>query len=191
MGRRLAAAGAIETPHDIVHLTPDEAREAFASAPKLDRRALVAERKAELARYAATPVPETLGQRPDGKKPKPSLDALKRRVARDGVLTGEAGSSGIARGRARVIRSLADAGLLQAGEVLVAPTTSQPWMPLFGAAAALVTETGGVLSHAAVVAREFKLPAAVAVAGATEIVQDGQLIEVDGDRGLVRILDGL
>ena len=191
LGRRLAAAGSIAAPEDVVHLTPDEAREAFASAPKPDRRALVAERKAELARYAATPVPETLGQRPDRAKPKPSLDALKRRVARDGLITGEAGSPGVARGRARVIRSLSDADLFQAGEVLVAPTTSQPWMPLFGAAAALVTETGGVLSHAAVVAREFKLPAVVAVAGATQLVRDGQVVEVDGDRGLVRIVEDL
>ncbi len=191
VGRRLAAAGSIDAPGDVIHVTPEESRAAFVQRPMGDLHTLVEERKAEMERYASTPVPETLGPRPNTRKPKPSLDALKRRVARDGLITGEAGSPGIARGRARVIRSLADAELLQAGEVLVAPTTSQPWMPLFGAAAALVTETGGVLSHAAVVAREFKLPAVVAVAGATQLVQDGQLLEVDGDRGLVRIVEDL
>ena len=189
-GRRLAAAGAIDDAGDVVHLTPDEAKAAFTGTLEADPRALVAERKAELDRFASITAPTTLGERPGGSTPKPSLDALRRRVARDGLLTGTAGSPGVARGRARVCRTLADAERLVAGEVLVAPTTSQPWMPLFGAAAALVTETGGVLSHAAVVAREFRLPAVVAVAGATDLIQDGQLIEVDGDRGLVRILDG-
>jgi rifampicin phosphotransferase len=72
--------------------------------------------------------------------------------------------------------------------VLVATTTSQPWTPLFASAAALVTDTGGVLSHTAVVAREYGLPAVVGTRVATRRLRDGMLIEVDGDRGLVRIL---
>lgn len=191
LGRRLADAGVIDDADDVIHLTPEEGREAFARLPDVDRRELVADRKAELERYADIPVPETLGHRPGGAKPKPSAEVMARRVARDGLLTGAAGSSGVARGRARVVRTLVDAEFLEAGEVLVAPTTSQPWMPLFGAAAALITETGGVLSHAAVIAREFRLPAVVGVAGATTLIQDGQLVEVDGDRGLVRIVEGM
>ena len=190
LAARLAAAGVLDDPADIAHLTPDEARDAFARIGEVDLRGLVQERKDELRRFVSITPPETIGERPGGVKPKPSAEALRRRVARDGLLTGTAGSPGVARGRARVIRSLADAERLRSGEVLVAPTTSQPWMPLFGAAAALVTETGGTLSHAAVVAREFRLPAVVAVASATDLIQDGQLLEVDGDRGLVRILEG-
>lgn len=190
LARRLEAAGVIADAADIAHLTPREARDAFARLGDVDVRDLVEGRKEELRRFASITAPETIGERPGGAKPKPSAEVLRRRVARDGLLTGTAGSPGVARGRARVIRSLADAERLVSGEVLVAPTTSQPWMPLFGAAAALVTETGGTLSHAAVVAREFRLPAVVAVAGATDLIQDGQLLEVDGDRGLVRIVEG-
>lgn len=190
LARRLASAGVIADVGDVAHLTPGEARDAFARLGQADLRGLVSERKDELRRFASITPPETIGERPSGAAPKPSAEALRRRVARDGLLTGTAGSPGVARGRARVIRTLADAERFEAGEVIVARTTSQPWMPLFGAAAALVTEAGGTLSHAAVVAREFRLPAVVAVASATELVRDGQLVEVDGDRGLVRLLEG-
>jgi pyruvate,water dikinase len=190
LARRLASAGVIADVGDVAHLTPGEARDAFARLGDADLRGLVNGRKEELRRFASITPPETIGERPGGVSPKPSAEALRRRVARDGLLTGTAGSPGVARGRARVIRTLADTERFVAGEVLVAPTTSQPWMPLFGAAAALVTEAGGTLSHAAVVAREFRLPAVVAVASATDLIRDGQLVEVDGDRGLVRLLEG-
>jgi pyruvate,water dikinase len=175
---------------DVVHLTPDEVREGALRLPDLDLRGTVAERKAEMARYAMLDPPTTLGERPEGSPvPPASSTAAQRRMARDGILTGTPGSAGLVRGRVRVLRSLADADRLLPGEVLVALTTSQPWMTLFATAAALVTETGGVLSHAAVVAREYRLPAVVGIAGATRALHDGQLVEVDGDRGLVRIVD--
>jgi pyruvate,water dikinase len=86
------------------------------------------------------------------------------------------------------VRSLAEAGRLRPGDVLVAATTAPPWTPLFATAAAIVTDTGGVLSHCAVVAREYGLPAVVGTGAATASVEDGQLVEVDGDAGLVRLL---
>ena len=70
----------------------------------------------------------------------------------------------------------------------MAETTAPPWTPLFATAAAVVTDTGGVLSHCAVVAREYGIPAVVGVAVATQAIADGQLIEVDGDAGVVRIV---
>lgn len=189
-GRRFAAAGVLEREDDVVHMTPAEVRATAVELPNLDRRGLIAERRAEMARYADVDPPDSVGAVGDRPKGSSGLSAAaSRRVARDGILTGTPGSSGVARGRARVIRTLADAGRLEAGEVLVAPTTSQPWMPLFAAAAALVTDTGGVLSHTAVVAREYHLPAVVGVAGATRALRDGMMVEVDGDRGLVRIVD--
>lgn len=190
LGRRFVSAGVLSDAGDVVHLTPDEMREAAVRLPGLDLRGTVAERKAEMARFATLDPPATLGKRPqDAPAPPASSVAAQRRMARDGILTGTPGSAGLVRGRVRVLRSLADADRLLAGEVLVAPTTSQPWMPLFATAAALVTETGGVLSHAAVVAREYRLPAVVGIAGATRALHDGQTVEVDGDRGLVRIVD--
>ena len=74
------------------------------------------------------------------------------------------------------------------GEVLVAEATAPPWTPLFATAAAVVTDVGGVLSHCAVVAREYQIPAVVGTGTATTTIRDGQLLEVDGDEGVVRIL---
>ena len=103
-------------------------------------------------------------------------------------ILGLPGSGGIARGRARVIESLADAETLEPGDVLIAPTTLPTWTAYFGRVAAVVTNVGGVLSHAAVVAREYGIPAVVGARGATTAIVDGSLIEVDGDSGTVRIV---
>jgi pyruvate,water dikinase len=88
---------------------------------------------------------------------------------------------------ARVARTLAEATFLQPGEVLVAVTTMPPWTPLFGVAAAVVTETGGPLSHCAIVAREYGIPAVVGATGATRTIRTGQLVTVDGSRGVVTL----
>jgi pyruvate,water dikinase len=98
------------------------------------------------------------------------------------------GSAGVARGTARVIRSLAEAGKLQPGDVLVTVSTEPPWTPLFATASAVVTDGGGVLSHSAVVAREYHIPAVVGTGNATTTFEDGQLIEVDGNNGIVRLV---
>jgi pyruvate,water dikinase len=89
-----------------------------------------------------------------------------------------------------VVRSLDEAKALQPGEILVTTTTMPAWTPLFGTAAAVVTETGGALSHCAVVAREYGVPAAVGVSGATRRITAGQIITVDGTSGLVTIETG-
>jgi pyruvate,water dikinase len=90
-----------------------------------------------------------------------------------------------------VIHSLADAGKLQSGDVLIAETTATAWTPLFATAAAVVTDTGGILSHCAVVAREHGIPAVVGLATATARIRDGRLIEVDGSAGIVRIISSV
>ena len=190
-GRRFAAAGVLDAAEDVVHLDPDEVRATALALPRLDRRPLVAERRAELARYADVDPPDTIGTRPDADPAAPAGSGAGHAAAlpRNRILTGTAGSAGVARGPARVLRSLADAARLRPGEVLVTPTTSQPWMPLFATAIALVTDTGGILSHTAVVAREYRLPAVVGVRDASRTLRDGMLLEVDGARGLVRVVD--
>jgi pyruvate,water dikinase len=87
-----------------------------------------------------------------------------------------------------VIHSLAEAGKLQPGDVLVTVSTEPPWTPLFATASAIVTDSGGVLSHSAVVAREYRIPAVVGTGNATSTFQDGQLLEVDGNAGIVRVV---
>jgi pyruvate,water dikinase len=88
----------------------------------------------------------------------------------------------------RVILDPAAGFELRPGEVLVAPFTDPAWTPLFVTAAAVVVETGSVLSHASIVARELGLPSVVAVPGACSLLLDGQVVEVDGTRGHVRLI---
>jgi phosphoenolpyruvate synthase/pyruvate phosphate dikinase len=106
-----------------------------------------------------------------------------------GILKGHAGSPGKVTGTARVILSLDHAERMNQGDILVTDTTAPPWTPLFATAGGIVTDTGGILSHCAVVAREYRIPAVVGTGGGTAIIKDGQLIEVDGDAGAVRIID--
>jgi pyruvate,water dikinase len=104
-------------------------------------------------------------------------------------LPGMPGSRGKVTGTARVVRTVEEAEQrLLPGEILVAPATLPSWTPFFSFVAAVVTGAGGVLSHAAVVAREYGIPAVVSVRGVMDVIRDGQLIEVDGDAGVVRIV---
>lgn len=189
VGRRLADAAAIAAPEDVLHLTWDELRATCAAAPTLDRRALVAERQRELREYADVDPPATVGTPPRAAATGDTYAGRTPPETREpDVVTGTPAARGLARGRARVLRDLRDAGQLQPGEILVATTTSQPWTPLFGIAAGLVTDAGGVLSHTAVIAREYGLPAVVGTRVGTRRLRDGMLLEVDGDRGQVRIV---
>lgn len=194
LGERLTSDGVIESGGDVHHLTPDEIAEALASGG--DLRGLVSERKAELARWADVHEPPVLGTMPPGPPPD---DPIARAVFKmfggrppeseeAAVVTGMPGSAGRATGKARVIHSLAEAGALTAGEVLVTETTSPPWTPLFATAAAVVTDTGGILSHCAVVAREYGIPAVVGTKRSTAAITTGDLVEVDGDAGTIRII---
>lgn len=101
------------------------------------------------------------------------------------VLTGMGVAAGRASGSARLINHPDKGGKLQAGEVLVAPSTDPAWTPLFLRASAIVMETGGFISHGAIVAREYGIPAVVNVPGVMKILHDGQKITVDGDGGKI------
>jgi pyruvate,water dikinase len=197
-GRRFTEAGALDSPHDIIHLTVDEIRETAGrlETDGLDRRDVVEERKTENARYRALQLPPVVGVAPPGPPPSNPMTIMNAKFfgsppepsGDPSLINGSAGSPGIARGTARVVRSLAEAERVQPGDVLVAPTTAPPWTPLFATVSAVVTDTGGALSHCAVVAREYRIPAVVGTGHATTRIRDGQLIEVDGNQGVVRIL---
>jgi pyruvate,water dikinase len=104
------------------------------------------------------------------------------------TLTGVPVSHGVVTGKARVIlRADADQQVL-AGEILVAPFTDPGWTPYFVTAAAIVMDQGGMLSHGSIVAREYGIPAVVNVGNATKIIKTGRTIKVDGNRGIVKIL---
>jgi pyruvate,water dikinase len=205
LGRRLADQDRLNRPQDVFYLTISELR-SMAADPDLNFARRAAERAALAARWVNYPAPAELGTRPA--EPMRVYSADGRRMARYigcwidedaedmtglsetcDVLRGQAGSPGVIRGRARIITSLADADHLQAGDILVTTTTAPPWTPLFLTAAGLVTDAGGLLSHGAVVAREFRLPAVVGAKIATTTLHDGDWIEVDGSSGLVRLLE--
>jgi pyruvate,water dikinase len=108
--------------------------------------------------------------------------------ADDRRLTGSAGSPGVAEGRARVILHPEQLGELQQGEILVAPSTSTSWTPVFGRIAAAVLDSGGIMCHAAIVAREYGLPAVIGTGSATKRIKTGDLLRVDANSGVVEIL---
>ena len=124
-----------------------------------------------------------LQSRPVTAAPPPPPAQLARQPGR--ALTGTPGAQGTARGPARVLRSIAEAGRVVRGDIVVCRHTDPAWTPLFRVAGGIVTETGGVLSHAAIVAREHRIPAVLGVPEATSAIPDGSTIAIDGTAGSV------
>jgi pyruvate, water dikinase len=110
-------------------------------------------------------------------------------AAGDNQITGFAASPGVAEGLARVLRDVNEIGLMQEGEILVCAVTAPSWGPVFGKIRAAVSDIGGTMSHAAIVAREYGMPAVVGTGQATSRIHTGQRLRVDGDRGIVTLLD--
>ncbi|MDA1256700.1 MAG: PEP-utilizing enzyme [Chloroflexi bacterium] len=196
-GRRFANAGVINSLNDIFYLDGDEIREISRAGITGDWKATVAERKAEMDRWSEVHAPPMIGTDYGPPPDNPVTRALNRFFGgpppapdpeRPDVIRGNAGAPGTVTGTARVIIKLSDAGRLSKGDILVTATTAPPWTPLFATAGGIVTDTGGALSHCAIVAREYGLPAVVGTGMATAMIQDGQTIEVNGDAGEVRIV---
>ena len=125
----------------------------------------------------------------------PSLSEMTRRDAKQvtkaeagAVLTGAAGSGGVATGRARIVLDAGDPVDFEPGDVLVAPQTDPSWVPLMVPAAAVVVNVGAQGSHAMIVSRELGIPCVVSVADATDIITDGAMVSVDGNAGTVTLL---
>jgi pyruvate,water dikinase len=180
LGRRLAGTGALTTPEDVFLLRLEELESLGRPWPPADdtvRRlhALVEDRRTRRAALDDVPV-----------LPVETDEAADVPLAAEGaLLSGQPGSAGVAEGPVRVIRGPADFGKLRSGEVLVAPFTNPSWTPLFALACAVVVDTGATMSHAAIVAREYGVPAVMGARVATTTLRDGQRIRVDGTRGLV------
>jgi pyruvate,water dikinase len=189
MTQRLLQANSLAQVEDADYLTVHEMiLWGYGLADPLRPR--IAARRAEYEHYAKLPVPDYLGQPP---QPMPWTDrfggpAVPLEGAPDEI-RGVGASAGRATARARVVTTLDDAMHLQPGEVLVCPATDPSWTPLFALASALVTDSGGSLSHAAVVAREYRLPTVTGTHLATKRIQNGQMVEVDGTTGVVKLLN--
>ena len=181
IGERLVGAGALENREEVFHLRWEEVRDACGSWPPSAEaasriRALVQLRKQRRAALEGTPVIDPRLYRQTGPGPGGEGDVL---------LHGTPGSPGVAEGRVRLVREAAEFNRLLAGEVLVAPYTNPAWTPLFQRAAAVVVDAGGTGSHAAIVAREYGIPAVMGTVEGTRKLEDGQVVRVDGSRGLV------
>ena len=197
LGRKLAAAGAIDQADDVFFLTTSETKDA-AHNPSADWKKTVAERRANFAVAENLSPPPFLGSPPDLSKLPPEIAAgiepLMHLFFGAGApdvegkqIRVQAASKGVVHARARVIRNLGEAERLQNGEVLVCQTTAPPWTPLFSVASAVVTDSGGVLSHSAICAREYAIPCVVATQVATRMIPDGAMVTVDGTAGTVVI----
>ncbi|HKX68458.1 MAG TPA: PEP/pyruvate-binding domain-containing protein [Intrasporangium sp.] len=191
LGERLAATTWIDRPEDVWYLLWDEvASLADPSRPQDDHqhdvqhdpqhdrlRSTVARRRRAYAELASSPLIATATLYPD------------RGASDAALLTGLAGGGGRATGSVRVIRHPDEFGTVSAGEVLVSPATNPAWTPLFARVAAVVVDHGGPASHAAIVAREYGIPAVLAVGTGTTTLSTGQRVTVDGDHGLVLAAD--
>jgi pyruvate,water dikinase len=175
-GERLVRAGVLAGKEDIFFLTFEELR-----TGDFDDR-LIRRRKDEFRSYQALRPPRVLTSEGES-----IAGAYHREGVPDGALIGLPVSAGTVEGRARVILDMADADL-EAGDILVTAFTDPSWSPLFVAVAGLVTEVGGLMTHGAVIAREYGLPSVVGVADATRLIADGQRIRVHGAEGYVEIL---
>jgi pyruvate,water dikinase len=210
-GGLLAQHGFFADAEDVFHLTHYEVEAAIidlmsswsnGSPPRGSAHwpKIVAERRAALAEWAKHETPPALGPVPDVIDDpaivmlwgitRESLDAWlsSGSDAQSNEVRGFAASNGVVEGPARIVRSVQEISRLQKGDILVCQVTNPTWAPIFQKIVAAVSDIGGSMSHAAIVAREYGLPAVVGTGNATSRIKDGQRIRVDGARGIVTIL---
>jgi pyruvate,water dikinase len=193
LGRRLTAKGILDAPGDVFCLYKNEVRNALAAGT--DYREQARERRASMVEAARIVPPDHLGE-PTPANPDPFFIAIVDKMlgllpvepsSDPSIITGVAASAGTAQGTAKVVRSLVEASKLQQGDIMVCEMTVPTWVPLFATVSAVVADSGGVLCHCAIVAREFGLPAVVGTHVGTQVLRDGMTVTVDGARGIVRI----
>jgi pyruvate,water dikinase len=207
-GALLAARGVIGQADDVFHLHHTEIDQALsdvslawaAGSPPLGGRhfpPVIAERKRMLEVLKDWSPPPALGPVPQALND-PAVRMLwgvtQERIEQwlspdPDELHGVAASPGVVEGIARVLADVSQIGDLRAGEILVAPVTAPSWAPVFAKIKAAVSDIGGAMSHAAIVAREYGMPAVVGTGDATKRIRTGDKIAVDGDRGTVRVIE--
>jgi phosphohistidine swiveling domain-containing protein len=191
LGRRLVRQGALADQNDVFLLHLDDIRQGLSGA---DQRTLIAQRQTEMAAWSKVVPPLTIGA-PPPPSDDPWEEAILRKMlgvppepSRDpDVITGTGASPGTVQGRAKVMHNLSEASKVQPGDILVCEMTMPAWTPLFSTVSAVVSDTGGVLSHCAIVSREYRIACVVGTIVGTTVIQDGMLLTVDGAKGIVRI----
>jgi pyruvate,water dikinase len=180
LGDQFVAMGLLEQCEDIFYLAYDEVhRLAKGTLTANEARKLVVTCKEQMEADAQIELPDTICGESAPTRPILPIEGQK-------YLVGISGSSGVAQGMARIILDPAKApATLGQDDILVVPFTDVGWTPLFSGIGGIVAETGGQLSHTSIIAREYGLPAVVSVKKATHLIQSGQPVTVDGDRGRV------
>jgi phosphohistidine swiveling domain-containing protein len=183
LGKRWTERGLLAHPEDVFFLSLDEVADVARSPRSMHE--LVAERRAEFEANKGRAWPDII-------RGGDELLVEGREAAEisAGQLGGLGASPGVATGVARVIRGPEEFAKLKDGDILVAPLTNPVWTPLFAIAGGVVTEVGGMLSHGAIVAREYGIPAVMGIPGATGLVPEGKTVRVDGNRGIVSLGSG-
>jgi pyruvate,water dikinase len=195
LGQRLANAGFLDAADDIFFL--ESAEIVDASSARItgeDRRFLATEarsrrelREARKRLHPPAAVPPDYRYR-IGPFDMSGFETQRRNLLEGPTLSGFAVSPGRVTAPASVIRSPADFGEMEPGTILVCPTTTPAWTPLFSQARGLITDIGGVLAHGSIVAREYGIPAVMGTGNATQRITSGQVVTVDGDAGIVTLL---
>ncbi len=189
-GRRLVASGRLARPEDVFLLKYENLQDALRGRNGSLADLVERYRREREESRGLTP-PPAIGTPPPVVEDNPMVTkfwgGIPPESADPRVINGNAASAGKVTATARVIHSLEDADRLSPGEILVCPATMPPWTPLFAYAAAVVTDHGGILSHTAIVAREYRIPAVVGTKMGTAIIRDGQTITVDGAAGTVKL----
>jgi pyruvate,water dikinase len=175
LGQRLRQRGILEAPEDVFFFRKAELEELVATYPKEDREGFRQKVYAAKRSYLAS----------RQQTPPWSLEDTAVQAERGKALRGLAGSPGRVTGPVFRVLDPADFARFPRSAVLVARTTNPAWTPLFYSACGLITESGGPLSHGAVTAREMRLPAVMSVRGVMALLQDGQVVTVDGTQGTV------
>jgi pyruvate,water dikinase len=193
LGDELVRAGVLDAPDAIFFLTHAEVITALRSGATGSLTEQAVRRRQTWERQRTLVPPLVLGQVPRALKQ--GLDQLEATLAPaaavpDAAVRGLPASGGRAAGPVRIIRGPADFDRLQPGEILVAPATAPAWTPLFARAAAVITDTGGVLAHTSLVAREYGIPAVVGTGDATARLRDGQWVTIDGTTGVIEPRSG-
>jgi pyruvate,water dikinase len=177
---RLVQAGVLREQEDVFYLRLQELQEAVRTNRVDDQ--LIRQRKEEFHSYHALRTPRVFTSEGEA-----ITGTYRREHLPAGALVGLPVSAGTIEGRARVVLDMAKADI-EPGDILVTAYTDPSWTPLFVAISGLVTEVGGLMTHGAVIAREYGLPAVVGVEHATRLIQDGQRIRVNGTEGYVEIM---
>ena len=191
IGALLVEAKAIKEEQDIFFLYLDELVE-LVNNP-MDVTTKIVERKAEHAHHSKKTVPQSYGVPPE-EEVAPVIERIfGTKVAEvneeEQSFKGYAASKGMHTGSVKIVRDQNDFSKVQKGDVLVCKTTLPPWTVLFSIAGAVITDAGGILSHAGTVAREYKLPAVLGTKVGTQMLQDGDVVRVDGTNGVVYLVN--